>query len=225
MPLNPNVDVLNVSQRSPEWFAARVGRVTSSKCDAIFTKGRKKGEESVQRRHYRLELVCGQITGRPAEDMDAYKGPWVERGKALEAEARATYEARYACMVWTPGFLAHRTLKVGSSLDGVVGNFERVLEFKVPKPATHLRWIRAGQVLPEEYESQVLMHFDVSGAPVTDFVSYCPDMPSAIQLHVVTVQRPSMDLFVAGVAEFLQEVEKERLDVMKLIDAAIAKAA
>lgn len=222
MPRNPDVAVLDVAQRSAEWFLARAGRVTSSKCDALFTVGRKKGEESVARRDYRLQIVCEILAGRPSEDMDAYKSPWVERGKALEAEARAAYEARRACLVWTPGFLAHQSLPVGSSVDGVVGDFDRIVELKVPKAATHLRYVRAGAVLPEEYESQVLMHFWVSGAPVVDFVSYCPDMPAPLQLHVVSVPRPNLDAFESAVSVFLKEVEAERLEVQRLVDTATA---
>lgn len=219
MSLPSEVQHVACEQRTPEWWHWRLGRVTSSRVADIFKSGRKKGEESKARRDYRLQLVCEQITGRPAEDMDQWKGPWVERGKGREAEARAAYEARTASVVWTPGFLAHESEMLGASVDGAVGNFDRVLEIKVPKPAIHLEYLQANRI-PDDYEHQVLMHFLLSGTRWVHFVSYCPDMPAPLQLLVIDQPRPADAVifeFTRAIAEFLGEVSIERQKIERLM--------
>lgn len=228
MPLPSNVVVVDCAQRTPEWLAARLGRVTSSKVDLLFTQGRKKGEESVQRRDYRIQLVCEQLTGQPSTAIDEWKGPWVERGKQLEAEARASYEAVTASVVWTPGFLSHGTHAMGTSLDGVVGDFARVVEFKVPKPATHLAYLRKPDEIPPEYQNQVCMHFLISGVEVVDFVSYCPLMPAPIQVFMRRIARPAAETlkaFEMQVLAFLSELSAERREIAAMVAAKEREAA
>ncbi|MEK9737066.1 MAG: YqaJ viral recombinase family protein [Candidatus Nanopelagicales bacterium] len=205
-------DILDVRQRTPEWWQARVGRVTSSRCAAIFTSGRKKGEESIQRRDYRLELALGRITGEPAEDMDTYKSPWVERGKALEAEAVAATEAATGVLVATPGFLQHRELLVGTSLDGAMMRPDGLhpVEVKVPKPATHWRYLTDPDVALADYGAQMAMHQWITGHPVL-FVSYCPAFPAPLRLHrqVVDQRGQDLEMFEAGVRAFLEDVDAD----------------
>ena len=220
MPLSSDVLLVDCPQRTPEWWTARIGRVTSSRVGDVFTKPRSKTEtESKTRRDYKVSIALEQITGKPAEDMDQWKSPWVARGVGREAEAKAAYEAYTARAVWTPGFLSHRTVQTGCSVDGVVGDFARVLELKVPKPAVHLEYLRAGRV-PDDYEHQVLMHFAISGAPFVDFVSYCPDMPAALQLFVLEVPRPpveAMTAFSGAVDRFLKDVATEKAAIEALM--------
>lgn len=205
---------IDVVQRSPEWFAARAGVVTSSQAHVPFIPhGKKKSEESVTRRDYRIQLALEQIANQSFEDQAQYKGYWVERGKALEPEARAAYEARTGRLTWVPGFLRSTELAVGSSLDAVVGNYARAVELKVPKPATHISYLRDPNSLVFEYERQVLHHFWVSGVSFIDVCSYCPECAGRASLLVVEMERPSdyvMDQHVDGVTKFLREVSIER---------------
>ena len=61
--------VLDVAQRSPEWFAARCGRVTSTAAaDMLATI---KSGEAAARRDLRTRLVCERLTGIPFSEYAA----------------------------------------------------------------------------------------------------------------------------------------------------------
>lgn len=228
MALPSNVRIVNVEQGSPEWFAARAGRVTSSEAKKLFMSGRSKGDESVVKRDYRIRLANEQILGRSLDDGDEWKGKWVERGKQLEHEARAAYEMKTGRQVFQVGFLAHMTQLVGSSIDGHTAAFGRALEFKCPKPAIHMEyWREEGKTLLHEYRYQVLTHAYVSGCDYVDIVSFCPDVPEALQLLVVPVPRPSLaELaeFGKAVDTFLEEVAREKREVEDMVARVEADA-
>lgn len=79
-------------QRTPEWFANRLGHLTASRIkDAIDTL--KNGGESEKRKTYRLELVAERLTGLPTE---FYETAAMRFGTENEPFARSAYEAHRA---------------------------------------------------------------------------------------------------------------------------------
>lgn len=201
-----NFTIVECDQRSPEWFAARVGKVTASRaCDVV---AKIKSGEAAARKNYRVQLIAERLTGQPQED--TYVSPAMLRGIDLEPQAFATYEALTGQMPEKVGFLAHTELPIGSSPDGVIGDFEGVLELKVPNAATHLGYLRAG-TLPSEYLPQVCHHLLVSGAAYCDFMSYGPIFPDPLQTFLVRVYRSDVDLagYETALRNFLQEVDCE----------------
>jgi hypothetical protein len=110
------------------------------------------------------------------------------------------------------GFLAHNELPIGSSPDGVIGDFDGILELKVPNPATHIGYLKAGG-LPADYLPQVTHHLLVSGAAYVDFMSYGPNFPDALQTFLVRVYRSDVDLdsYQTMLRVFLDEVYQEEL--------------
>jgi putative phage-type endonuclease len=202
--------VIDAPQRSEAWFLARLGRVTGSRVDemlAIVQKG-----ESAKRRDYRMDLVTERLTGRPAED--GYVNADMERGIALEPEARAAYEALTGVLVDQTGFLAHDELMAGCSLDGHVGAYEGIVEIKCPRSANHFAALRAGG-LPSKYVAQVTHNLWVTGAQWCDFMSYDPRFPERLQLYVHRVQASDLDLagYEKKLRAFLAEVDAEVLAV------------
>ncbi|MEQ1726759.1 MAG: YqaJ viral recombinase family protein [Vicinamibacterales bacterium] len=209
---------VDVAQKSPEWFAARCGRVTSSKAHLIFQKGRKKAgggyEESVTRRDYIIDLACERLTQQTTDD-DSYKGKWVERGVALEPDALRAYEAHAGVMARRVGFFACNDVLAGSSVDAIVGAGRTaiVVELKVPKPNTHLRYWDDVTELFEEYRYQGLMHLWVTGARRVDIVSYCPQVPEPLRVLVVPFSATPDEFreFDEATHRFLHEIdERER---------------
>ena len=209
--------IIDVPQRSPEWFAARCGRLTGSVAADILKSGRKKGEESVARRDLRLVLATEQITGEP-EDGDGFVSKEMQRGIDKERDALALYEARTGLLVSKSGFISHRSLLAGCSLDGHVGDFEGIVEVKCPKRSTHVRYWKAGE-LPDEYRPQVLHNLWVTGASWADFVSFDDRFHGALQLFRVRVTRDALQaeleaydqtarLFLAEVEQLRQELEE-----------------
>ncbi len=194
------------AQRSPGWFAARLGRLTGSRAaDMLATI---KSGEAAARRDLRTQLVCERLTGTVQEDV--FVNAAMQWGMDLEPAAFAAYESLTGRMAHRSGFLSHDELLVGCSLDGHVGDFDGICEFKCPKSATHLKYLRAG-VVPREYLPQILHNLWVSGAEWCDFLSYDPRFPLALQTFLVRVRADEVDLsaYEQTVIAFLDEVSAD----------------
>lgn len=203
------------AQRTPEWFADRLGRVTGSACSAVFAKSRTKGEESTERRKYRLQLALERLTGHPGGS--GYVNAAMQRGIDMEPVAVAEYEAASGLFVNVPGFMFAEEIMVGASLDGLVGS-DGALEVKVPDSLTHLSYLREGK-MPAEYVHQVTHNLWVSGREWLDFVSYDDRFPERLQLFQIRVMRADVDIdgHMTAVCKFLAEVEDEVIKTKELM--------
>lgn len=198
-------------QGSPEWLAARVGLVTASRAADVLAR-LKSGGEAAARRDYKMEICCERLTGISAADL--FVSADMQRGTDLEPAARDAYEARTGLLVSQVGLLIHTELPVGGSPDGVVSDFEGLIEVKCPRPATHLRYLRSGGV-PMDYRPQLTHLLWLTGAPWCDFVSYSPAFPPWLMSHIARYAPSVADLAAYEVAlrEFLHDVD---LDVAAL---------
>lgn len=198
--------VHDAPQGTPDWLQARVGRLTASRAkDMLATV---KSGEAAARRDYRLELACERLTGEPAASV--FVNDDMRRGTELEPEAFARYEATTGQLVSRVGFLAHTTLLAGGSPDGVIGDYEALIEIKAPRPANHVRYLR-GDGVPKEHEAQCLHLLWLTGAAWIDFVSYCPAMPAHLRLYVarMTPTARALEGYDEKVRTFLAEVDTE----------------
>lgn len=213
-------DIIDAEQRSPEWFAARAGQLTGSVA-ADIAATLKSGGEPAARRDLRTKLALERLIGRSLED--GYVNADMQRGIDLEPEAFSAYEAATGHLVQRTGFLQHQELPIGCSLDGHIGDFEGLLELKAPRPATHLKYLRAG-VLPPEHRYQVTHNLLVTGAQWADFCSFAPDFPEALRLFVVRVPRNQADLdaYELLLRQFLREVDEEFAMIQQLALEAVA---
>lgn len=208
--------ICEAEQRSPEWFAARLGRLTGSRAaDMLATI---KNGEAAARRDYRAQLVVERLTGQPQED--GYVNAVMQRGIDLEPTAFAAYEAATGHLTRRTGFLAHTALMVGCSLDGDVDDFAGIVELKCPKSATHLKYLRSGG-LPADHKPQILHNLWVTGAQWADFVSFDDRFPPPLQLFRVRVERtPALEIEIAAYAtcaeKFLAEVDREYAEALTL---------
>lgn len=203
-------DIIDADQRSPEWFQARLGRLTGSRAaDMLATI---KTGEAAARRDLRMQLVCERLTGQAQEE--SFVNAAMQRGVDLEPIARDAYERQTGRFVQATGFLAHRTLMAGCSLDGHVGDWEGIVEVKCPKSATHLRYVRSA-ALPVEHVPQVLHNLWITGAEWCDFISFDDRFPVPMQLCVVRVMRDEKQIadYAKKATAFLQEVD---MDVLSL---------
>jgi hypothetical protein len=203
-----NFTIIDAPQRSPEWFSARLGCATASRARNIVATI--KSGEAAERRDYRMELVLQVLTGQPADD--SYTSPEMQRGTDLEPEGFAAYEMQTGRMARTVGFLRHTEHMAGASPDGVIGDFDGLLELKCPKSATHLKYLRAGGI-PSDYLPQLTHQLWISGAPWVDFVSYDPRFPESMQLFLARLHAhdaPIEDYEKRALA-FLAEVDAEVL--------------
>lgn len=194
-------------QRSPEWYAARLGLLTGS-CANDMLATIKSGGEAAGRRNLRVRLMLERVTGKSQEP--EFTSDDMQVGIDRETEARGFYEVESGSFVSTVGFLRHTDLMAGCSPDGVIGDFDGLLSVKCPKPATHLEYVKSGQI-PTEYLRQTTHEMWISGAQWTDFVSFNPDFPDALRIKLVRVEAKALDLigYDKAVRAFLAEVDRE----------------
>jgi putative phage-type endonuclease len=201
-----NFTVITAEQRSPEWFAARAGRLTGSvAADMLATI---KSGEAAARRDLRMRLVCERLTGQPQED--TFVNAAMQRGIDMEPMAFSAYEAQTGLVAVRSGFLSHALHMAGCSLDGHVGNFEGIVELKCPKSSTHLKYLREGGI-PKDYLPQILHNLWISGAQWCDFLSFDDRFPADMQVFYVRVERDDKAIaeYEAKALAFLGEVETE----------------
>jgi hypothetical protein len=104
--------------------------------------------------------------------------------------------------------LAATDLLVGTSLDGDVDDFNGVVEVKCPKSATHLGYLRGGDV-PRAYVPQIMHNLWVTGAAWCDFVSFDDRFPPELSLFVVRFVAGDMKSYEEAARTFLAEVDQE----------------
>lgn len=198
--------IVDVEQRSPEWFSARAGRLTGT-CAADMLATIKSGE-AASRRNLRTKLVLERITGRSQDK--AFQSEAMKQGVEREPEARFLYEALTGQLVTETGFLSHETLMAGASLDGHIGDFDGICEIKCPMPATHFEYLRTN-VIPYDYAKQVLHALWLTGAPWCDWVTFNPEFPDLLQLRMMRVTRDeaAIEEYDTKARAFLAEVNRE----------------
>jgi predicted phage-related endonuclease len=209
--------VIDCEQKSPEWYAARAGRLTGS-CAADMMRKIKSGE-AAGRRNLRVKLCLERITGRSLEE--DFQSADMANGIEREPVALARYEAECGEIMERVGFLAGDPLMVGCSLDGFVAGRVGIVEAKCPKAATHLEYLRT-RTVPSDYYWQCIHNVWVSGARWCDFISYSPDFPEELQYLCVRIE-PTMQELVAyegEVTKFLAEVTVETNEINAMRKAA-----
>lgn len=198
--------IIDAAQRSPEWFAARVGRLTGSIASDMLAKIR--SGEAAGRRNLRLRLVLERLTGKPQEN--DFVSPAMLAGLEREASAYAAYEALTGDMAQRTGFLSHTEHMAGCSLDGHMGDFERLLSIKCRQPAAHLEFLRSGKV-PGDAMAQIRHELWITGADEHVYFSWNPDFQEPLQSRLVVVTRLDADIggYEREALAFLKEVETE----------------
>jgi putative phage-type endonuclease len=192
-------------QGSPEWFAARLGKVTASKIADVLSKG-KGNVEPAGVRNYRAQLVCERLTGQREE---LYINGAMQRGTDLEPLARECYEFIKGVTVEQVGFVNHPAISMaGASPDGLVGD-DGLVEIKCPNTATHIDYLLGGKP-PAQYIPQMQWQMACTERKWCDFVSYDNRLTEELQLFIVRLERD--DSFIAetelAVIAFNLSVEK-----------------
>jgi hypothetical protein len=206
------LNIVECVQKSPEWFAAKVGKVGASEISDVLSRDRSGKGEGAMRRNLKAKVVCEILTGLPQGSGFQSKG--MEDGIENEPFACSAYEVSKEVMVDKVGFVLHPTIpRFGASPDGLVlgadGKPAGVLEIKCGYPTTHIAWLRAG-VVPTEHQPQMLAEMSCTELPWTDFVSYCPALPTNLQLFVVRFLRDEARIkeMEAQIRVFFSEVDE-----------------
>lgn len=211
--------IFEMEQRSEEWAAIRLGKLTGSRA-AEMLSSRKDATEAAGRRNLRVQLMLERLTGRSHEN--GYESRAMKNGTDREVDAVAVYEAMTGNLLSSVGFVQHDSLMAGCSPDGYVNDWEGLIEVKSPIPATHLDYLKTGLV-PGEYLKQIMHGLWLTGAKWCDWLSYQPDFPEPLQTKLVRVHRDEKAIaeYEVKVKAFLAEVDAELQSVQELMAVTV----
>jgi putative phage-type endonuclease len=193
----------DIEQRTEEWFAARLGKVTASRVADVIAKT--KSGYSTSRDNYMAQLVCERLTGQKGE---SFTNAAMTHGTETEPLARSAYEALNGLLVEEVGFVQHPKIEqAGASPDGLVGLFG-MLEIKCPNTATHIDTLLT-QTVPGKHIIQMQWQMRCCERQWCDYVSFDPRLPQDLQLFVKRVEFDAA--YVATLEEevnlFLKELD------------------
>jgi len=192
-------------QRTPEWFAERLGKVTASRIHDVMAKI--KTGEAVTRRNYKAEKVLERYTGVSQENN--YLSNAMQAGIEKEVAAREIFEWENKIIVQECGFFDHPTIvNAGASPDGLIGN-DALLELKCPE-AFAMKEALLGNSLDRKYVLQAQWQMACTGRKLVYVVFYregCPQAVAQVFRNDDPLSETGIPALEAEVKQFLAEVE------------------
>jgi hypothetical protein len=152
-----------MTQRSPEWYAIRNGKITMSRAKDLLTGGK-----GITRASY-LREVAAEILAGPQPP--GYQSNDMLRGIELEPYAVEAIEALLGIETQPAGFVTHDDERIGFSPDRLGDGL--VVEIKCPQPKHHLRYREPG-VAAAEHGPQIQGALWICSATSGLFASFCP---------------------------------------------------
>jgi putative phage-type endonuclease len=193
-----------MEQKSPEWFAARLGKATASRIADVMAKT--KTGYGASRENYLMELALERITNAQAPSFMNAAMQW---GVEQEPFARSAYEAATGNFVFEVGMIDHPTIPMsGASPDGLLG-VDGLIEIKCPESKQHLKTLSTRK--PDmKYIYQMQWQMACTGRDWCHFTSYDPRFPEHLQLIFIEVERDDelIGEIETEVRLFLDEVTK-----------------
>lgn len=193
------IEIFDCEQGSDEWFACRAGIPTASKFATVMAKG-----EGKIRSKYMRQLAGEIITGEP---MESFTNGHMDRGKAMEDEARETYAFINDAEIKRVGFI--RNGNKGASPDSLVGK-DGGLEIKTALPDIQIERLMAGK-LPPEHKAQVQGNIWIAEREWWDFVSHWPKLPQ------FKIRVPRDDIYIKQMANEIDAFNAELAEMVERI--------
>ena len=194
-----------MEQRTDEWFAARLGKVTASKVSDVVAKT--KSGYGASRATYMSQLLVERLTGTRTE---FYSNAAMQWGTDTEPQARAAYEFITNNSVIEEGFIPHPTIEMsGASPDGLV-NDDGMLEIKCPNTSTHVQTL-LNEKIPKKYVDQMQWQMACAEREWCDFVSFDPRMPEGNDFFCTRLKRDDKRIadLESEVTDFLDELSTQ----------------
>lgn len=167
------MQIIECAQGSDEWFRVRAGMPTASEFSTVMASG-KAGAESKTRRTYMLKLAGEILTGEP---MESFSNAHMERGKAMEDEARDLYAFTADVEPQQVGFIVNGPK--GCSPDSLIGDVGAV-EVKTKLPHLLIDALLKDEFLPE-HKAQCQGVLWVAEREWIDLVVYWPKLPLLVK--------------------------------------------
>ncbi len=162
--------IKDMPQRSPEWFSARLSRITGTRADGLIGT-----PLAFQKLGYEITAEMLSTPRPDLEDMNP-----MERGEYLENEARAAVSLELGIPIYTVSMILGNST-MAFSPDGVNDDYDpeaitMVTELKCPMGTNHIKYIIEGGI-PKDYLAQVVRPFTVlPNLEQVVFASYNPEI-------------------------------------------------
>lgn len=205
--------ILDLQQRSPEWFQSRLGVITGSRAKKVF---------SSTNLSFMDELIAERISGKMEE---TFQSKAMEHGVLFEPEALNKYIEKTGNDAREIGFCVHDTIPfMAVSPDALVMHRTRYIggvEIKCPSTRKHIEYIRQNKI-PAEYKYQVYQYFLVCETlDWLDFVSYDPRLPKA-NLFIKRIHRSEildeLDEALKKHIKFYEKLQKYEQQILDTLD-------
>ena len=195
--------VYDCEQGSEDWFRARMGIPTASEFGTVLAP--RAGSEGKMRRTYLHKLAGEIITGEP---MEKYSNAHMERGHAMEAEARSLYAFMSDADPTQIGFL--RNGQKGCSPDSLIGD-AGMLEIKTKLPHLLIDCILKDD-FPAEHKAQCQGALWVAEREWVDIAVYWPRMPLFVKRayrdeEYISKLSDAIDAFNADLAAVVDRIK------------------
>jgi hypothetical protein len=167
------LEIIDCPQNSPEWHRARMGIPTASEFKTIIGI-KKDAKDKVTRQTYMRKLAGEIITGEPTE---SYSNSHMERGHAMEDEARSLYAFMTDAEPLRVGFI--RNGQKGCSPDSLIGD-RGALEIKTALPHILIEKLLKDE-FPPEHKAQTQGVLWVGEREWIDINVYWPKLPPFVK--------------------------------------------
>lgn len=217
--------LIQCSQQSDLWLAARIGRITGSRLGDIMAppttraSTRKRvswaaGTEALSKESYRKELVVERIYRK---HLDHFVTRVMQDGTEREPFARMLYEADTSQIVEQVGFALHHEWDwFGASADGLCGD-DGGVELKCPTDMVHDGYAADLGTLADEYKWQCLGCLTCfPDREWWDLCSFSPNAPDVIKLVKFRFHRSDW-------LETIAAIEKESLMMHEQVESEISR--
>ena len=196
-----SVQLFNCEQGTPEWYEVRRGIPTASEFSTVMAKG-----EGKTRRTYLLKLAGELLTEECAE---SYSNANMERGKAMEAEARELYAFQKDVEPQLVGFI--RNGRVGCSPDALIGT-AGALEIKTALPHILIDYLLKDE-FPATHKAQTQGVLMVAEREWIDLSVYWPKLPPLVKMArrdepYIANLRGELDRFLDDLDATVEQVKR-----------------
>lgn len=188
-------------QKSPEWFAKKLGKVSGTQLKGIMGTPKARQES--------LYDIIGERLKVTLSSTPEYENP-LDRGNRLEPEALARYQIETGLEVVKMGFCEHDDEEfIGNSPDGLIDGGKGAIEIKCPEHKNYVKYWLINEI-PDDYIWQVTQYFIVNEKlEWLDFVAYNPEIP-VHPIHIIRTTRADLvekiEQAYQKEVEFLSEV-------------------
>jgi len=200
--------LIQCTQGSQEWLAARAGVITASMFKVArerLKSGPNKGEPTQAARKYAFKLAIERISGQPLDE--GFETWQMKRGHELEPMARARHEEEAGVIVVPAGFVTTEDACFGASADGLIGE-DGGAEYKCLVSPESLMPVLLENDLAE-YTDQIQGCMWITGRTWWHYGLYCPALASVgMDLYWRRIERDE---------EYIEALEDDLIEFRSLV--------